>query len=344
MKLLKKPPAEGPEDAGAAAQTAPKASPGSGRMRIVHFSDIHVGRWTRDVSALFDKRLLGMANFLLRRRAQVNEPLIHLAVARIRGLSPDVVVCTGDLTCVGAPEEFAAARRLLQPLREDPAFEFFAVPGNHDAYVANPACVNARRETFEALNEDSVNLDDFPVEIRRGGVVLLFVQEAAPRGPLASSGELSAFSRQWLREQSDKPRGPAQRRIAVGHFPVRDASGAPLPRRRRLIGADTLAGLLDAGRIDAALCGHVHTPFRRDMPSGSFEVCAGALSIFGKLNVIDYCPDCGELVQHWEDVTGLSANPVGMARPLIPAEVGALPYCGVVGGETMTNEGDAHGC
>ncbi len=294
-------------------------------MRIVHFSDIHIGRLPDDATALFDKRLLGFLNFFVRRRGTMNEELVRLAVPRVRSLQPDLVICTGDLTCVGAPAEFETARTMLQPLSNCRAHEFFAVPGNHDAYVRNPRCRTACQDTFSAINGDRLALGSLPQEVRRGQLRLLFVNEARPQAPWASTGELSLLARQWLEARTASEREPAERRILVGHFPARDAAGKPLVRRRRLDGDDLIADLLTSGRIDMALCGHIHTPFRRDEPSGAMEVCAGSLPVAGKLNVVDYCPLSGELVQQWEDVTGPAAGPIGVARQLQPAEAAPCP-------------------
>lgn len=294
-------------------------------MRIVHFSDIHIGRLPDHAAALFDKRLLGFLNFLIRRRGAMNEELIRLAVPSVRSLQPDLVICTGDLTCVSAPVEFEAARVLLKPLYTCRAYEFFALPGNHDAYVRSRRCQTACRETFAALNGERLSLDSLPQEVRRGQLRLLFVNEAHPRAPWASTGELSALTRQWLDARTAQEREPAERRILVGHFPSRDAAGKPLVHRRRLTGDKLIAELLASGRLDMALCGHIHTPFRRDEPSGAMEVCAGSLPMAGKLNVVDYSPLSGELVQQWEDVTGPAAGRVGLAKQLRPAEVAPCP-------------------
>lgn len=294
-------------------------------MRIVHFSDIHIGRLPDDAAALFDKRLLGFLNYFVRRRGSMNEELIRLAVPRVRSLKPDLVVCTGDLSCVGAPVEFEAARAILKPLSNCRAYEFFAVPGNHDAYVRSPRCRTACRDTFTALNGERLALSSLPQEVRRGQLRLLFVNEALPRAPWASTGEMSLLTRQWLEARTTAEREPAERRILVGHFPARDAAGKPLVRRRRLRGDDLVADLLRSGRIDMALCGHIHTPFRRDEPSGAMEVCAGSLPVAGKLNVVDYCPLSGELVQQWEDVTGSAAGRIGVAKQLRTAEAAPCP-------------------
>lgn len=289
-------------------------------MRIVHFSDIHVGRVTLDPTALFDKRLLGLANHFLRRHGAMDEDLVRLAASRVHALKPDIVVCTGDLTCVGSPVEFDAARTLLKPMPQAKAYEFYAVPGNHDAYVRNRSCSSALQATFAQLNSAGVCLDAFPVEVRRGGLRLFFVNSALPRAPWSSNGRLSVLSRQWLKAQTRGERAPGERRILVGHFPARDGEGRRLSGRRRLDDGGVLADLLDEGRIDMALCGHIHTSFRRDEPSGAVEVCAGSLPVSGRLNVVDYCPVSGELIQQWEDVRRPSASGVGLAKSLVPAK------------------------
>lgn len=293
-------------------------------MRIVHFSDIHVGRLPRDPGALLDKRLLGTLNFLLCRRRGIDEQVVRLATARIRALKPDVVVCTGDLTCTGAPEEFAGARSLLKPLTEAGAGDLLVVPGNHDLYVRNEKCRRECADTIRWLNADSLSLPQLPCEVRRGGLRLFLLNESRPQGPLSSGGALSVLSEQWLRERVSETRGEAERRIAVGHFPVRNAAGRRLGGRRRLRNGEAIDQALRSGELDVALCGHIHTPFRRDERSGAMEICAGSLSVAGKINIVDYCPLSGELVQHWDDVGGAAPPETELARPFVPAEAGAV--------------------
>lgn len=290
-------------------------------MRIVHFSDLHSTRFPRDARALFDKRALGVLNYLLRRRATFSPRLSSAAVSVIQGLQPDILLCTGDLTSVGAPAEFADSARLIQAMVCATGAEFWAVPGNHDRYVRDERCWQACRETLRELNA-FLPLEDMPAELSRHGLRLFFLDEALPTAAHKSSGQLGELASAWLDERTRAPRRATERRILVGHFPSADATGRPLARRRALQGGAQIARLLEEGGLDASLCGHIHTPFRRDFSSGAMEVCAGALPLAGLLNVLDYSPDSGVLTQHWEHVGGASGCHVGLAsRMVVPDPV-----------------------
>ena len=288
-------------------------------MRIVHFSDLHSTRLPRDTRALFDKRALGVLNYLLRRRATFSPRLSAAAVSVIQGLQPDILLCTGDLTSVGEPGEFADAATLIQSMVRATGAEFWAVPGNHDRYVRDERCRQACRETFRELNA-FLPLEDMPAELSRRGLRLLFLDEAIPTAAHKSCGRIGELASAWLDERTRPPRHTNERRILVGHFPSARANGRPLARRRALHGGEQVARLLEEGRLDVSLCGHIHTPFRRDFDSGAMEVCAGALPLAGLLNVIDYSPDSGLLTQHWEQVGGVSGCRVGLASRMVAAE------------------------
>ena len=83
-------------------------------MRILHFSDIHLGLPPRSLGFLWDKRLLGTLNHWLFRRRKQNLEYIDRALAAMQALQPDWIVCTGDLGSVGSPEELRHAVAILR--------------------------------------------------------------------------------------------------------------------------------------------------------------------------------------------------------------------------------------
>jgi 3',5'-cyclic AMP phosphodiesterase CpdA len=287
-------------------------------MRIVHFSDIHVNCLSRDPGACCDKRLLGTLNFLIRRRCQYHRRYLERAMLRIRTLAPDWVILTGDLTCVGSPEEFQTALRELAPLHAArAAFQVLYVPGNHDAYVRNPACRAALEDAFDRLNRGRWRLAELPAAIDLArGLRLFAVDEALPTPIWCSGGEISAATRERLSALLDAPRPEGEKRIVAGHFPLRGPTGRRIGRRRGLTGGEFLWQALQDGKFDISLCGHHHPPFLREEANGAREICAGALTFFGKLNVLDYSPLTGRFHQFWEDVTAEGPQ-------LIPAVPGA---------------------
>lgn len=258
--------------------------------------------------ALLDKRSLGCLNHLLRRRRHFDAGRLERAAARISSLAPDWIVCTGDLTTTGSPAEFSAARAWLKPLRSLALRGFLFVPGNHDRYVRDAGCREALAETCGRLN-DRFCLEDFPGEIADRGLRLFLLDETRPTPPWLSTGRLDAPSLAWLRERLAAPRAEREGRVVVGHFPMRRADGNPLSSRRRLEGAEELRELGLSGAYDVALCGHIHQAFRRD-DGGPMEVCAGSLTLEGRVNVLDFFPESCTFSQFWLDVADGELAPV----------------------------------
>src|SRR5229473_2358464 len=99
------------------------------------------------------------------------------AVARAAS-GADHAVCTGDLTQLGHPEEFAAARGALGALAGDTG-RFTAFPGNHDRYPWRGAPSRLFEEHFpEHARSDLPG----PLRVRVLGEAALIVLDSA--GPL----------------------------------------------------------------------------------------------------------------------------------------------------------------
>lgn len=254
------------------------------RFRIVHFSDLHVGEFPFSCRGWLDKRLLGRANFLLFRNRQVRLSRIAQAAEQFASLQPDLVLCTGDLTCVSDPREFARAEQILAPVLDWAGDKFIYVPGNHDAYVQDEQCRRALAETFYRLNGKRFELQELPQALRLNGVELLLLNSAEPRNWLSSGGSFTPAAQQRLDELLSQPAGGI--RLLVNHFPIQTADGGELSWRRRMDGAGVLRQWQSEGRFAALFCGHIHRPFLADTAVG-LQVCSGSLSIHGSYSVSD---------------------------------------------------------
>jgi len=263
-------------------------------MKIIHFSDPHLGLWPRGGSSFFDKRLIGAMNYFLFRRAHFDLGVLTLAIQRIIALDPQVVVLSGDITSTGTPEEFELACEYLKPLVEADLTLIY-VPGNHDAYVRNSKCTKALRETFFYLNQERWQLDQLPLSYKMGDVTFEIFNEAIPTLPYYSFGRLNQESSDLL----STPKADSELKIGIGHFPVCDGSGSPLSFRRSLKNNQPLLAALETSRLDAYLCGHIHKPFINTY-GDSMEICAGSISKNGHLNVLEINQVNGTLEQHWE--------------------------------------------
>jgi len=269
-------------------------------MRIVHFSDIHAGGWPQSLSGLFDKRAFGALNHLLRRSHLHEWRHVADAVQQIRLLSPDIVVCTGDITTLGEPAEFETALEALRPLIEDHRFELIYVPGNHDAYTAREASQQALADAFSRLNRGKWQLSELPVSLLFQHVRFLLLNEAVPAPAYSSAGIVDAPTRQWLAKELDgkSEDGPAAT-ILVGHYPLLDRHGETVGWRRTCRHNEGLLAALRDGRVNLSLCGHMHTHFARREDGGAAELCAGSLTGSGVFNLVDYNLLEGKIEHRW---------------------------------------------
>ena len=264
-------------------------------MKIIHFSDPHLGLWPKGGSSFFDKRLIGALNYFLFRKSHFDLKVLKLAIDKIISLEPQVVVLSGDITSTGTPEEFELACEYLRPLVAAD-LKLIYVPGNHDAYVRNARCVKALKETFYYLNQGRWQLDELPLNYKLGEVTFQIFNEAFPTPPYRSSGLLKIDAVELL---STVKVSEFETRIGVGHFPTRNGVGDPLGFRRELKNNQPLVSALEESRLDAYLCGHIHKPFINTY-GDSLEICAGSISQNGHLNVLEINQVNGTLEQHWE--------------------------------------------
>ncbi len=259
-------------------------------MRIIHFSDPHVSAFPDSFRALFDKRILGTANYFLRRRFLHDETMLSKAVEFILTDPPDAVVCAGDITSTGSPREFRTALKILAPLLELPATKFLYVPGNHDAYVADKRCAAALEESFAKLNGNGLALPDLPVKVPVGECDFALINEGCPTNPFLSTGVARKEDAEKIAEFAENKNGRPL--ILLGHLPLRYKSSLWGKRHDlRGPGREILEQLLDKGKIDLSLCGHKHINRRNVDESGRGEIGAGAITRTGDINIIDYSPD-----------------------------------------------------
>ena len=254
-------------------------------MKILHFSDLHAGAFPDSFSAFFDKRIVGTANFTLRRRYLHDFELMRKAVDFILSEDPDVAVCTGDITSTGQPREFSMALDALRPLINHSKIKLIYIPGNHDLYVRNRRCRSAAEDAFRAINGNTFELNDLPAKIAVGECDFFLVNECKPTSIVMSTGYFSKDSieriEQFCEEQKQRPR------IIVGHFPL--TKKYPISGfRHRIYGHKPVLELLKTSRIDLSLCGHTHKNFKKVDEMGKGEVGAGSITRTGDINIIEY--------------------------------------------------------
>lgn len=232
-------------------------------MRIAHISDLHVlapaGVELRRV--LFDKRVTGYANLLLKRGRVYRRDYLELVVEAVR--QADQVVVTGDITNLSLEGEYEAARALLDDLAR--SVEVTVIPGNHDIYL--PVVLRERRfphhfKTFFQSDLPELALDlaagSFPAVKLRGPAAIIALSSAVPRPPFVSAGfigqaQLEALAR-VLAHPEVRRRTPV---VLVHHDPIDDRFRLE-QLKSGLVDAPNLREVLSTLRRGLVLFGHLH--------------------------------------------------------------------------------------
>jgi 3',5'-cyclic AMP phosphodiesterase CpdA len=249
-------------------------------MKLVHFSDVHVQLhdWrTRSVRELGPLRAVATIELWKGRGGEYDAAAAALReLARIAS-ETDHAICTGDLTQLGHPEEFAAAREALGALAGD-AERFTVFPGNHDRYPWR-----GRPSPFfeEYFPEHSRTDACTPLRVRLvGDAALVIVDSAGPLcWPVVSRGRVD---RAQLDALDAALRAPGLRGrckiVAVHHAPLL-RGGRPDWPWHALRGARALLQVARAGGAQAILCGHIHDRFvYGERPA---VICAGSSTQLG---------------------------------------------------------------
>lgn len=189
----------------------------TGRFTILHLSDVHATE-----SGLLYGAVDGIA-----RLERVGD------YARATGITPEVVVITGDLVERGNPGAYAAVADACRRLGTRLSAPVLTVLGNHDDPVAARALPGHESGHVSAERVDGVRV------IRLD----------------SHRGELDAAQLEWL---TDELAIPAERGtvVALHHAPI----GSPLPtlRSQGLSNADALLAVLEGSDVRAILAGHFH--------------------------------------------------------------------------------------
>lgn len=100
-------------------------------MKIIHISDLHfpisIPLWK-----LRGKMISGYLNYTIRRKKKYPNEAIRALFHKIKSLSYDLLIISGDITNVSHHNEFLESRKILNFLLDERAF---LIPGNHDRYV-----------------------------------------------------------------------------------------------------------------------------------------------------------------------------------------------------------------
>lgn len=263
-------------------------------MRILHFSDLHIGLGLRKVP-FFDwpgKRIVGGLN-LLRGRGRRFAEAARKALALVEldeELRSDMVLCTGDLTALATHKEFEAAQELLEPLPDDP--RFVVTPGNHDAYTRPTVREGRFRQYFEnGIRTDLPDLcTDGPWPVIRlpdDDVAVIAVNSARSHLlPWRANGRIPRRQIEGVRAALSDPRVAGRFVFLMTHHAPCLPDGSPDTREHGLRNVDEFLEAAASIERGALLCGHVHSVFRREIGAFGGEVfCAGSATYEGREGV-----------------------------------------------------------
>lgn len=246
---------------------------------FAHLSDPHLTtldavRWNQ----LLSKRVLGYLSWRRGRRAEHRSEVLDALVDDMRGIHPEHVVITGDLTHIGLPEEFRQARNWLERLGE--GGEVTVVPGNHDAYARH-----AWSDTF-ALWEPWMRSDTvqqgvssagrdalFPSLRIRKGVALIGLSSAVATAPFLATGRLGASQLTQLARVLQETGSQGLFRVVLLHHPPGEGAEK---WRKRLTDTAALGAVLGECGAELILHGHSHRALQ-----SSIQREGGDIPVFG---------------------------------------------------------------
>ena len=249
-------------------------------FRIAHISDTHVlspsGAHWREL--LFNKRITGYANTLLR-RSRVHRREYLLAVMRAAAQSADHVVVTGDITNLALESEFDEARALLDQLAR--SVEVTPIPGNHDIYL--PATHRERRFPHHFGSFLESDLPEFAAELPAGPfpcvklrrcVAIIALSSAVPRPPFISAGWIGHEQLDRFARLLEHPEVASRTPVVLVHHPPVDSRPRWKQLRDGLVDADALLRTLMPLQRGLVLFGHIHVRVRT-----TFRTSRGVLDL-----------------------------------------------------------------
>jgi 3',5'-cyclic AMP phosphodiesterase CpdA len=238
-------------------------------MRVLHLSDVHV---TERYSAL-PWRKLGWRRWLAllelgpggRAQAYAEAGCVLGAIAEdAERLGAAHVVVSGDLTAYALDAEFAAARKALGSLADDPA-RCTVVPGNHDTFT--PGSLRSARferhfgQLLASDLEGTAGEGPYPFVRLLGeeAAVVGLLSARVPRFPGLAHGWLGRPQLEALRRVVADPRLERRAILVAVHHAPRTPRGRPDRRSHGLLDANALLDALRGPRF-AILHGHIHRP------------------------------------------------------------------------------------
>jgi len=232
--------------------------------RIVHISDIHLwdipwGPWEWR-----GKRILGLANLILRRARRMRREEIGTLFAELAKDAADHLIVSGDLTTTSLPSEFDRFADALEGWGSDGA-PLTVLPGNHDRYTRFAVRENLFGRRFNKFCEGGV----FPFRKPLAeGLELIGFDPCVPnpfsaRG-FADPGDIDKVPN-LLREGEDSG---AKTFLFVCHYPGEIPPEQPHGSGHLMTNSELLVKAMGTSTVPIYwLHGHVHHPWKYPSPT-----------------------------------------------------------------------------
>lgn len=219
---------------------------------FLHLTDFHFWEIVLNPLRLLNKRALGAANVLLRRRHEFLTDRAASYAEYVAGLGIGHVLITGDLASTATEKEMVQGADFVRSL-EQHGLRPTVIAGNHDVYTFE----SARKKRFERHFGPWLPKDALPcIHTLDGGTPVLFVPTVCPNY-ITSKGRISDAEVRSVEALLDSVDAPV---VVAGHYPLLPRTyGYEINPNRRLRNADALRQALGrSGREVLYISGHVH--------------------------------------------------------------------------------------
>lgn len=272
-------------------------------FRALHIGDLHFWDIPASPFAYMGKRLLGVGNLIIGRRAKrFRTSMGHLLSEKLGDLDPcpDTLLFSGDFSSTSLPTEFRQANELLRDVVTKCPGKGHFVPGNHDCYTRRSLSTLPFQQTLDDSfkPETSVSFHD----LAEGAITLLRINATTSNGLLGCHGAISEQARAAIQAGLKNVQSPHL--WILCHFPPEEPKAILRhDRGQQLQGAERLLqGLAAHPSRKLWLHGHHHQRWLYSSPTvaGLTYVNAGAPFLVHKKQL----PDLGfhELILEGDDV------------------------------------------
>ena len=222
------------------------------RDRFLHIADLHFWRVEWNPLVLMNKRLLGNANVLLKRRHHFHQQHAGERLAYIAGLGIPDAILTGDFTSTATPAEFELAQGFVEELRRN-RLDLSLMPGNHDVYTFE----SVRRKRYEEYLGNSRPRAGAPLVRRLPGGTPVVMVDTVQANYLSSRGHFPAETEAPLEAMLASLADPL---VVAAHYPVLPETYAyRVTPNRALERAEALRRILgESGKRILYIHGHEH--------------------------------------------------------------------------------------